>query len=82
MQMLVECWTLAENKHVGASRMLCFHSGCQSDAGLLIYVSIGCWTLAENKHAGANRMLGFIRGASRMLDFNVDASRMLDFTRK
>jgi len=34
MQVLVRCWTLAENKHVGASRMLGFHSGCQLDAGL------------------------------------------------
>jgi len=26
MQMLVGCWTLAENKHVGANRMLDFNA--------------------------------------------------------
>jgi len=28
MQMAVRYWTLTENKHEGASRMLSFHSGC------------------------------------------------------
>jgi len=34
MQVLVRFWTLVENKHVGASQMLGFQCGCQSDAGL------------------------------------------------
>jgi len=48
------CWNIVENKHVGASRMLGFQSGCQSEAGL----------------ADASLMLHFNADASRMLDFS------------
>jgi len=34
MLVSVGCWTLVENKHVGASQMLGFRSGYQLDAGL------------------------------------------------
>jgi len=52
MQMSIRYWTLAENKHVGVSRMLCFH----------FWVPVKCWTLAEDKHVGANWILGFHSG--------------------
>ena len=64
--MPVGCWNIAENKHVGANRMLGFQSGCQSEAGL----------------ADASLILQFNADASRMLDLNADASQMLDFSRK